>query len=400
MLLGELVKGNDSAIVKEINIKMHVINYLFETIKLPSYGRIDIPVDYSKLLNGGHFILPNYKGVISFLLFLNFNGSNIAVVVNKLTLKYDKNRTLAGINDVDMIYISTSHDNKFFHDTILDGVFTLYGSHGNFMITDVHVFNGIKMINEYLASKLDNFKLLLSNNISTNDKSNNNSQYSRLEVSPVFNFSQIHHLLDEVYPTMRNKLKGFDFVPYPTMSKTTPLHNYDLSKQLPSKLIMILNDKNINNNTPNIHNVKNIQNIHNIHNVNNVNTERKNIKLKFFSHDESKLIEATLEMIRSSGDKGDIYKLYAIDYYDLHGKLMYKKVNMGIAYISTSDKSKQFRELFLDLGNKNSVLMKCKFNHKYAKWEPTAIDTIKKQPTFYNEIDIETMEIINSDDES
>ena len=108
-----------------------------------------------------------------------------------------------------------------------------------------------------------------------------------------------------------------------------------------------------------------------------------------------KEIFATLEVKPTSNV--DVYKINSVERTNIDGKKILKRIQMGIAYISGINQSHKLKQIFQNNGGKQ-ILMKCKFNDDKNKWEPLEIDSVAKHPTFINDIDLEMMEMSDSDD--
>ena len=94
----------------------------------------------------------------------------------------------------------------------------------------------------------------------------------------------------------------------------------------------------------------------------------------------------------------DIYRLFAVEKFNQNDKIMLRRKKMGIAYVPTIERSTWCKNIMSKIKT-DAILVKCIFIDGKGKWEPIEVETERKFPTLLSEINIEIMEVSDSDDE-
>jgi hypothetical protein len=380
------------------------------------YDLIQYEADLSKLSLKKFYTSINFYGTSSLLVFTKVNNKHYCFTVERQTLSYNFNKIDYNKVKLDMRNIRLDYD--IYQGTIFDGILVKTSNKDDlFIISDVYTFRGINYTKTRLDEKLKIVIDYLKENYSEDHLENN----IKLTINRIFPIDKTTHVVNKILPEIKDlKYRGLCFYPEYSETKLIFMFNNNQDKQdkkdshpMQQRNKYISQDKYTNQDKY-INPRYNLQEIKN----NNDNKRDKEIKKENIS-DNNKIITtphenkysdknqskyryintsgqdifATLE-VKPTGNV-DVYKVNSVERTIIEGKKILKRIQMGIAYINKIQQSHKLRELF---NNKSSLLMKCKFNDDKSKWEPLEIDSNAKHPTFINDIDLEMMELSDSED--
>ena len=367
------------------------------------YELIQYETDLSKLSLKKFFTSINFCGTSSLLVFTKLNNKHYCFTVERQTLSYNFNKIDYNKVKLDMRNLRLDYD--IYQGTIFDGILVKTSNKDDlFIISDVYTFRGINYTKTRLDEKLKIVIDYLKENYSDDHLENN----IRLTVNRIYPIDKTSHVVNKILPEIKDlKYRGLCFYPEYSETKLIFMFNNNQEKEKKDSPPPIrnkqINNQIISNETVNMReksqiNTKQDNKLNNqssisetINNYSSKNSER-NQKYKYINTTGNDIF-ATLE-IKPSGNV-DVYKVNSVERIIVEGKKILKRIQMGIAYINGIQQSHKLRELF---NNKTSLLMKCKFNDDKSKWEPLEIDENAKHPTFINDIDLEMMELSDSDD--
>ena len=358
------------------------------------YELIQYETDLSKLLLKKFFTSINFCGTSSLLVFTKLNNKHYCFTVERQTLSYNFNKIDYSKVKIDMRNLRLDYD--IYQGTILDGILVKTSNKDDlFIISDVYTFRGINYTKTRLDDKLKIVVDYLKENYSEDHLENN----LRLTINKIYPIDKTSHVVNKILPDIKDlKYRGLCF--YPEFSETKLIfmfnnnNNDDNNKKESPKNLMYTRDFS-SNVKRNVSDTKPVY----TNTVNKNNLESEPIQLPVtqyqYINTSGKEIYATLEVKPTSNV--DVYKVNAVERTNIDGKKILKRIQMGIAYISGINQSHKLKQIFQNNGGKQ-VLMKCKFNDDKNKWEPLEIDTVAKHPTFITDIDLEMMELSDSED--
>jgi len=354
------------------------------------YELIQYENDLSKLVLNKFFTSINFCGSNCFLVFTKVANKHYCFTVDRQTLSYNFNKI--DYNKVKIDIRNIRLDYEIYQGTILDGILVKQSKKDDiFIISDVYTFKGVN----YTKSKLDEKLKLIREYLEEHYNEDHLDNNIRLSINKIFPIEQTEHLVNKVLPTIKElKYRGLCFLPEISDTKLIFMfkneENNQESKKVEGNKIEF---KQVNDSPKKI--VKQIQktkdSVITMPLENNYNT---GTKYKYINT-SGKDVYATLEV--KPTDNIDVYKVNAIERIIQEGKKILKRVPLGIAYISGIKQSHNIRQLIQDNSGKQ-ILMKCKYNDDKSKWEPIELDTTAKCPNLITDIDLEMMELSDSDE--
>jgi hypothetical protein len=356
------------------SIKSQLIDYIYSTVDISKfrYEMLEFTDDLPKLFNDKYNLTANFVGTNCLLVFTKIKGKFYAFTIDRKTLSYSKNKI--DLDKVDLKYVSIETDSTIYNGTILDGILIKKGRNykDQFIISDIYTFKGVDYSNISLDVKLFEIKSYLETTTpQINLLKNRHKHFSGLDlgINKLYSMNDVDKFVNKVVPQLKDyKVRGINF--YPEYSGTKLIYLFSNNKKTDQY-------NNSNNNS------------------NNNNNEKKLTKYKFISSTVDP-VYSVLEM--KTTNTVDIYRLYSVEKIKKNNKTMLKRKKMGIAYIPTTERSKWCQKILLE-SNKTSLLVKCLFHDNKGKWEPIELDTKSKFPTLFSDINIEVVEMSDSDDE-
>lgn len=361
------------------SIKHQLIDYIYSTVDLSqfNYSVLQYEEDLPKLFDKKYHLTANFVGTSCLLVFTKIRDRFHAFTVDRKTLSY--HRSKVDPSKVDLNFIAAELDSSVYKGTIFDGVLVrgAGGKLSQFIVSDVYMFKGADYTNVSLEMKIFEAKTYLETSIPQMDiLKNRQGRYSKIDinVNKIFPIKDTKRFIEKVVPKITDcKIRGLCF--YPDISGT--------------KLIYLFNNDKRTTGTDKPVNVKSRTS-----NSESDFNENKLTKYKFISSSADP-VHATLEMKKT--DTVDIYRLYSVERSSKKKSILVRK-KMGIAYIPTTERS-QWCQSVLSKSKKNSILVKCMFHNNKGKWEPIEVDKKSKFPTLFSKIDVEVMQMSDSDED-
>lgn len=357
------------------------------------YSLIQYENDLSKLLLNKFFTSINFCGTSSLLVFTKISNKHYCFTVDRQTLSYNFNKIDYSKVKLDIRNIRLDYD--IYQGTILDGI--LVKTHNKsdlFIISDVYTFRGVN----YIKTKLDEKLKMIINYLQENYDEDHLENNIRLTVNKIFPIEKTSYIVNKLLPTIKDlKYRGLCF--YPEYSDTKHIfmfNNNSQERQEKHEQTILSNKQDIKEVKENKQEqVKVYNNNSRLENINKTNSPHQQTRYKYINT-TGKDIFAILEVKLTNNL--DVYKINSVERTVVEGKKIIKRVPLGIAYIPGIETSHKLRTIFKDKGENNNVLMKCKFDDNKSKWIPIDIETSTRYPTFINDIDLDMMELSDSDD--
>lgn len=303
-------------------MQQQIIKYLYSNIDLSKYKYEMLSDDFTKLSTTKFFVGGNYYGKNCLLIFMK---STVALIDRK-TLKF--NKTKVNVNDVDIKILNIKTHDILHNGAIIDGTYIQNKGKDVFIANDVYFFNTFDISKMGLIEKL----MLLKKYLELE------SDEINILVGDVFDIS----FAEKIKATSKYLIRGLCF--YPEYEKTKYIYLFKSKQETKPPVI----------NTKKIY--------------------------KYIPKQMDVDIYAIFEM--KEKDISDVYKLYAIEQKIEGGRLVYKKIFMGIAYIQNIAKSQWCKSII-----KTEKLVKCKYNFKNSAWEPISVEHDQLIPTDIKEIE-------------
>ena len=106
-------------LLKDINLKKNIVNYLFSNIDLSKYrySMLKNEMNLSFLKNNKHYVSPNFKGINYLVIFMLLDNKKYCVLIDKKNLSYHKQ----SINyyKLNIIKIKMMTNSNLFNGTII-----------------------------------------------------------------------------------------------------------------------------------------------------------------------------------------------------------------------------------------------------------------------------------------
>ncbi len=398
-------------------IKQQLLDYVYTVIDISKYKYklLQTKDDLQLITMTKYYISGSYSGQNCLMVFTKNKDRFYSFVIERQTLKYDK--TQINIDAVEMYPIEVGLEETIYNGTIMDGI--LYDNNGKrtFIITDVYLFRGIKMINERINYKLMNIKMYFDTYIDSNSPLNNIS----ILVNNLYEMSDIRTLVEKVIPHTNDisqttngciPVRGIAFFPIISGTRLIYLMNIpqntkqSISKVIPNEVKCV---KQITRNcNPDVkyhknishHNISSLSESYNEHSETDISgrhIQQKETKEKTISqpslcsgqpslHSGSEInisdkrmicktdkeIIVTFEIKRT--EQPDVYKLFLVSM-DTDKKL--RKKSFGIAYIPTAECSLLCNTITQSHGR---ALVRCTYDRVHEKWIPFEQEQCKKCP--------------------
>ena len=356
------LKNNYTSENNEINIKKYILNYVYDKISLKEYKFqiIKTPADIFDIKNNKYYITPNYGGMPFLLIFIKLNNINYCYLIDRRTLSFEKHKL--NINSVSLIKVDIQDNDILYDGSIFDCciIDPLLNNKKQIIILDTFYFCG----NNFLTMNYLKKNLLIMQYCELNLINDNNSIiFYNIKI---FEFSQINILFNEYIKENYKKLNIKGIALYPHVSRI--------------KLIYVFNKEDINYKDKLINDKEYIisSKIEKNEINNSINDDKNKIiifELKDINYNEEIILN--FELFKTTII--DVYKMYSIFFENNK----YFKRKIGIAYISSYEKSIKMRKIF-EFTNK--MIIACKFNIYNKKWIPIDRPVLDK------------MNVINIDD--
>lgn len=319
--------GNRSGyIIDEFKIKLMLVNFLFNSIKLEYFYDKDIESedDLLYLKNNKHFVIPNLEGDEYYIIVKEFKDVHLCVLLNKKYLTPDVNKI--NYNNVQVISLKTRIKKDSYKGTIIEGKLISKEDKILFLTTNIHILNGEDKSNLSIVDKYNLIDSYIEENIFMDSNMNNID----IKVSPLYEYNKLKFLIEEKIRKSSYLINGLIFIP---------------KREGQRYIFKEYNEEE---------------------NLNECYEEEKNTK--------DIIANLLLDKLQT-----DVYNVYCLD------KNTQKRI--GIAHIPTIECSHYCDNIFEEINEK--IIMKCKFDKRFSKWipilklkdktKPTSLDSIKNK---------------------
>jgi len=332
--------SNYGILLKDINLKKNIVNYLFSNIDLSKYryNMLKNDMNLSFLKNNKHYVSPNFRGINYLILFMLVDSKKYCVLIDKKNLSYHKKNI--NYYKLNIIKIKMLTNNNLFNGTILDGKLISMSEKkiDYFLIKDCYMMMNTSCENMEMSQKMEYLNSILKNNFNGKNYCSN----FVFKLNKLYDYEDIEDIKKRAENKDSNDIPimGLEFFP-----KFSGISVVWLNRRKNTKIT--INDKISNNNYE-----KNIENFSYdlIHNLPKVlmqriysyenGTERKKLYLK-------------------KTDITDVYNVYNIE----------DKERIGIAHIPNFKISRTCQ----DNVTNNYTMCECVYYNKFKKWIPLSI---------------------------
>lgn len=400
------------SLIEYIYQKINISNFNFELLEFPS----QLP----QLLLQKYNVSANFSGKNCLMIFTKIRDKYYSVLVDRQTLKYSIKKV--DVNSVIIYEINVRLEHTIYNGTIFDGIFINKPYGKIFVINDVFYFRGDDYTFGSVPEKLQLIKNYLEQNYSENKRND-----IMLMVNNTYELDRTGHLANELIPKMVDKLnksfgecseidpitvKGLCFYPYEAGTKllymfanTTRKSNkpnvrfdgeenrsrFENKKSFDSQRESNSNETLKYNYRQRINSNKNNDEDDESNEENKSNSDDATSKEKS-PISEVKPVKKEINYLPKSNKKTytfemkttnlpDVYTLNIVEPVNRDNKILLKRIKVGIAYISTNEKSKEINNIFTE---GKSALVDCKYNDDFKKWEPIK-KSKNKHPDFVTE---------------
>lgn len=316
---------DENSYVNDQKVRKRIIDCVYSM--LPLYGFdykiLETENDLNYLTRNKYFLFPNYKGTPSFLIFIKICEDYYTCIIDRTTLKYNKDQLDHNLVNILPVKIRVNED--IYLGTIMDGVLnTPPATRPTFYVDDILYLRGSNVCNTKIFNKNINLTSYLERCYVDDEQISN----VILKVNKIYELDQISALADFIKD--KKYIKGITF--YPELTGT--------------KLLYIERQTNFH---PNTNTNSNCNSNHQPH---------KFIKPAYLNEedDNSKTLIFSMKYVSP-----DVYTLFLNNNSQLQ--------EHGIALIPTLQCSKFCSSMFND-NTSQSVLVECKYDDHKKKWIP------------------------------
>ena len=328
-------------LLKDINLKKYIINYLFSNIDLSKYryNMLKSENNLEFLKNNNHYVCPNFKGINYLILFMTKDNKKFCVAIDKKNLSYHKD----SINyyKLNLIKLKMTTNENLFNGTIIDG--KLIGDKNFFLIKDCYMMMNSSLEMMEMSQKMSYLNSILKNNFNGKNYCSN----FVFKLNKLYSYDDIEDIRNRASKQADNDIPivGLEFFPKYSGISIVWLNRSN------NKVNISNNSKNDSSSTNIVNKQKNIENFSYelIHNLPKVLMERE---YSYENGDSKKLYLKKTNIT-------DVYNVYKIK----------DKKRIGIAHIPNFKISRTCQEKVTD----DYTLCRCVYYDKFKKWIPIEV---------------------------
>jgi hypothetical protein len=310
-----------------------------------------------------HFLEKNRMNELKNWDFLFTYNSFGAKVFIYLTQKNRKNTVYFIVRKTKKIVLSRlCFDDSLYHGTILEGEMVQINNKWIILISDIVAENGTCILGKPFSERYTTLKEILSKKY----RSDCDLEPAQLLLKDYFTGAELNSFEKTYQPSLPFRINGLLF-------KCMDPKNYDI-------LYIFPDNRNVNTNTHANMNTNANKSPTSINHIENVDTNQKQIYTKSNLNIEKR--DCVFKMVIT--DLADVYELYS-----LSGQKYILHHHACVPNLSSSSKIQEWIE-----DDPKSLIVLCKFNIKFKKWEPMEITD--KKPDYKNIVeDIEKLYLEN-----
>jgi len=306
---------------------LNMLNLLCSGIKYNSrYAKV-FNEQFSKNLNNPHIFFLKSSGTPYLLFLTQINGVNYNFFIDK--------KIKEGYEYPKIFILPYSFSQELYKGTLFEcELIRNRNKNWQIGINDVYYHKGKNMKKTIIIDRINNIHELLTNHYQTNEFSNT----CPLFIKKYFDYKDVNTALNDFAPQLEYEIRGLYFVPL----------RVDYSN------ILYIFPKESNP----------IKTNHMKSNPNKTNTEKKTNTIKI-----SELTELTQKATKNFR----IMKTMKPDVYDLYLSKDDSLIKSGIALVQTIVQSHCLLSWFKDTNFDDEILVECKYNESFKKWEPISL---------------------------
>ena len=327
-------------LLKDINLKKNIVNYLFSNIDLSKYrySMLKNEMNLSFLKNNKHYVSPNFKGINYLVIFMLLDNKKYCVLIDKKNLSYHKQ----SINyyKLNIIKIKMMTNSNLFNGTIIDGKLISMSDKKKdyFLIKDCYMIMNSSCESMEMSQKMAYLNSILKNNF-------NGKKYCDnfiFKLNKLYDYEDIDDIKKRAEKRDSNDIPivGLEFFPkFSGISVVWLNRKKNARVTIENKISNVSYEKNIENFSYDlIHNLPKVlmQRTYGYEN----GTERKKLYLK-------------------KTNITDVYNVYKIK----------DKKRIGIAHIPNFKISRTCQEKVTD----EYTMCDCVYYNKFKKWIPLSV---------------------------
>jgi len=361
-------------------LKQELINFIFRSIDLSHYkfSELEVESELAQLSSRKYFVSANFIGSNCLLVFTKIRDKYETCLIDRRTLSYNPNKI--DLKTVKITNVKVKLDLDIYKGTIFDGTFIVNKNTKTFVITDVYMFKGDRLIKSQLDSKLLTVMTYLKSNYNDNDKDND----LKITMNRLFSLDETEHLVNDIIPKIKDcQVRGLCF--YPDTSGIKLLYAFGNETKKTDKPMQQYEQKATYSSHPKDDSSPDGQQLI----IPKAPEIKKSVKIAYVPKNEKDDESYVFAMEKT--DTVDVYKLIAIERVkkgeDKKQKL--KKRKIGLAFVPNKTRSKWCSETMEKSGGE--VLVHCKYHEDNSKWEPFLIST-SKRPSFIDDFDTKQLD--------
>ncbi len=316
------------------DLKKEILNYLFERINLNDfrYNMLNSILRLKYLQTNEHYVLPNFQGKNSFLIFCKIKNQKYSILLDKRKLKY-KLEDIQNLSEILCINVDVKCNDALFNGSIFDGKLLKDNENNHtFLINDCFFLNGTSVIDIDLIEK---FKMVDNTiNLKFSDKP---CECFSIKYNKIYMYSELKKLIETDLQTFSYTTIGLIFLP-----KKSGIHIIYVETKDPKVEFFSSakeDNKDLTLECPSHNLIFNLKNI---------------LHSRTYSYETG---EKKRNFIMEKTMTPDVYKLYEIG----------KDIPIGIASVPSMKLSHRFLKHFK---NKTKSKVSCVYSEQFKKWIP------------------------------
>jgi len=323
------------------NIKNSIISLIYQELNINSF-RYQM-LDHKSLdviKKETSYITPHIIGSNCWIIFCELSNVKYQAIIYKRDLKQHRNQMVVNQFKLFTFQISQELNNNLYPLTVFDGKFIINNIDNvnklAFLIQDMYIYGGEKMLNKNLPDKVKMIEQILPS------LNNGLDQNFSIKLCGIYTFEQMGDLIFNKIKKSKLKINGFIFLP-----------------EKSGKTYLFINDNDFNllrNNTPNELVCKKYSSL-----------SVPSIPLQM-SHKNQLDVHLIDDFVLRKTNIADVFEIYK---YNTNETKLYLNIDrnnyVGICHIPDIKTSHYCKMM----GDKHEIFVnKCNYNYKFKKWTP------------------------------
>jgi len=397
------LQDNQSYDINYEIIKKLCVDHIYESIDISryKYDIIEYTNDLPKLLEKKYSVSANIAGLNCLLVFIKIKDKYHQFLIDRKTLSYNSQKV--NMAQVKLTHVNVKLDINIYKDrgTIFDGTFVQGKTSRTFIITDAYLFKGVDMTNTTINSKLLSVSTYFNTNYRRDDRENN----LEVTVNKLFEMSDVGSLVTNVIPKISDfVVKGLSF--YPEISGTKLIYMFDQGVANAARTNVANNigtRMSYGTQVQPVVQVRAQPQLQPTYQLGQQNRQNQPPMVRDAWQEPPLVVPVYKKQERATyvPKKGytdtdyvfemrktdiiDVYNLNVIEKVTKGDEKLYKRIKIGIAFVSSLVRSRWCDDVMSKYGD--VVLVHCTFHPQHQKWEPHSVADAKK-PSYVTNFEV------------